>query len=117
MFIQVETDLAQTDNLLSLQGYLHAEPELRGRVATCASAPAPGALGAPIDALTITLGSGGATSAIYLMTTWMKQRTTDLTLKISGQSGVVVEVQTARVKRMTLQELSTFVDDLQRTLE
>ena len=116
MFIQIESDSAQMDDLLSLQRYLQAESELRGRVEGRHISPGSGAMGTIIDALTITLGSGGATSVIFLVSTWLKQRTTDLTVKLSDRSGQTIEVQATRVKRMTTEELMSFVDDLQQKL-
>lgn len=67
-------DLAITI-LRALRSWLVQEDELRGRVVLIQQSPAPGTLGAGLEALSVSLGGGGAISVLVAGTmSWIRQR-------------------------------------------
>jgi hypothetical protein len=63
------------DDLRSLRSWLVQEDELRGGVLLIPQSPARGTLGAGLEALTVSLGGGGAISVLVAGTmSWIRQR-------------------------------------------
>lgn len=83
----------------SLWDWLRHEPELRGRLRT-RSAPTPEeAMGAPIE-LVVILATATVPVASVLarsLSTWLIQRRSDLTVRVTGPDGRQVSVSSRRV--------------------
>jgi hypothetical protein len=66
---------ASPDELRALRGWLVHEDELRGRVTLIQEGTEPGTLGGAMEALSVSLGSGGAISVLVAGTlSWFRQR-------------------------------------------
>jgi hypothetical protein len=66
---------AGPDDLRSLRSWLVQEDELRGGVVLVPQSPAPGTLGAGLEALSVSLSGGGAISVLVAGTmSWIRQR-------------------------------------------
>lgn len=100
---------------VSLRASLVAEDELRGHVRMVNAAPAPGTLGIPPEALVVALGQGGAITVLAsALVTWLRHRTTDVTIKITGKDGSRTEVH-ARQARGAV-SLQGLVDEISKNM-
>jgi hypothetical protein len=98
-----------------LRASLVAEDELRGHVRMLNAAPAPGTLGIPPEALVVSLGQGGAITVLAsALVTWLRRRTTDVTIKITRRDGSQTEVH-ARQARGAV-SLQGLVDDIAKSI-
>lgn len=84
----------QAAGLESLADWLHGEPELAGRVSVAGTEPRAGELGALVDALVVSVGSGGALSVLAAsLKGWLLQpRRSGVRIRVQGETGRVVEV-------------------------
>jgi len=75
--------------------------------------PKPGELGSLTDALVVAAGSGGAITAIAgALVSWLRHRTTDLTIKITRPDGSALEVDGKRVRGVDSEQLNVMIEDL-----
>jgi hypothetical protein len=75
--------------------------------------PQPGEMGSLTDALVVAAGSGGAITAIAgALVSWLRHRTTDLTIKITRPDGSALEVDGRRVRGVDSQQLNLMIEDL-----
>ena len=75
--------------------------------------PEPGEMGSLSDALVVAAGSGGAITALAgALVSWLRHRTTDVTVKITRPDGGSLEVDGKRVRGVDAQELSAMIEDL-----
>ncbi|GIF23567.1 hypothetical protein Ate02nite_62970 [Paractinoplanes tereljensis] len=75
--------------------------------------PQPGEMGSLSDALVVAAGSGGAITALAgAVVSWLRHRTTDLTLKITGADGTTIEVDGKRIRAVDADQLSVMIGDL-----
>lgn len=109
---------AGADELRSLHAWLVREDELRGRVALVEPPPERGALGSIPEALAVALGPGGVATALAgVLVTWLRHRTTDLTLRAGRKDGAtVVELSVRRMRDMDPAAVQQQVRTLSRLL-
>lgn len=75
--------------------------------------PKPGEMGSLTDALVVAAGSGGAITAIAgALVSWLRHRTTDLTIKITRPDGSALEVDGKRVRGVDSEQLNVMIEDL-----
>ncbi|WBC14882.1 hypothetical protein O7600_28040 [Micromonospora sp. WMMA1998] len=92
---------AVDDELRSLQHWLRAEGELRGRVDAVERPPVPGTLGSLIEALVLILAPGGvATVVAGSLLSWLRERRSDVTVKLTRSDGSSVELSATRVRSL-----------------
>lgn len=118
MHLRITVDGAeQPDHLRSLREWLGHVAQLRGRVGTVERPPAPGTLGPVLDALMIALAPGGVAAALApALVSWLRERRSDVTLRIGRRDGTTVEVTAARVRGLDAAELRAYVEQLARAL-
>ena len=87
------------DGLRDLRSWLTQEDELHGRVALLEGRPPPGTLGAALEALSVSIGSGGAVSVIVAgVMSWVRQRygqrrpASTAVIKLRCTNGASVEI-------------------------
>lgn len=101
------------DALRSLRSWLLEADERVGRVELRHAEPQPGQLGSLTDALVVALGSGGAGTALAsVLITWLRHRTTDLTIKVTRADGSSFEVSGQRLRRIDAPALGAEVQRL-----
>ena len=86
-------------DLESLDDWLQGEPELAGRVKLAAQVPREGELGALVEVLVASVGSGGALSVLATsLRAWLSQpRRSDVRIRVEGDNGRTVEIDADRV--------------------
>ena len=108
---------ASQDDLLSLAQFLSQESELRGRVTPVPAVPVRGQMGSVTDVIQIAVGSGGAlavmTSAI---TAWLKNRGSDITIRVSGPGGRCIEMAGRRLRSASMSDTDELVRQWTREL-
>ena len=106
------------DELRSLQGWLGDVDEVRGRVDLAEGPPAPGSLGPAADGLLVALGPGGAVTALATtLVAWIRQRRSEVTLKVTRSDGASFEVSAKRVQLLDGADLRGLVDQLATQLD
>jgi hypothetical protein len=112
------------DELRSLRNWLSQEDELRGRVSFTEPAPAPGFLGAAVEALTVSLGSGGAISVLVAgAMAWMRQHyprypsASTAIIKIRRADGASIEISAPVLSATSPAEIAAQVRQLTIALE
>ena len=98
-------DNVSTDDFHSLRRWLLEVDELRGPVEPRQQDPGPGELGGVTDAVVVALGSGGAGALLSALVSWIRHRTTDLTIKIDHSNGTSVELTTQRLRGTDISQL------------
>jgi membrane-associated two-gene conflict system component 1 (EACC1) len=94
------------DGLRSLQALLAGEDELRGRTRLVQAAAPPGALGPLAESLAVALGPGGVSAAVAAcLVTWLRQRSSDVVVRVRGGHGRTVEVSAKRVRGLDSSQL------------
>ena len=85
-------------DLPDLFAWLRREDELRGKVRLQSRPLAPGEMGTLTELIAVAIGSGGAASVLAgSLSTWLAQRKSDITLKVTGRDGRIVELKARRV--------------------
>ncbi|GIM89918.1 hypothetical protein Ato02nite_017110 [Paractinoplanes toevensis] len=75
--------------------------------------PKPGEMGSLTDALVVAAGSGGAITALAgALISWLRHRTTDLTIKITMPDGRTLEVDGNRVRGVDSEQLNAMIEKL-----
>ena len=65
------------------------------------------------DALVVAVGSGGAVTALVgALVSWLRNRTTDLTVRIVRPDGSSLEVDGKRVRGVDAEQLRGLINDL-----
>ena len=106
------TDLS-ADELRSLRRWMLDVRSLRGPVDLRPADAKPGEMGSLTDALVVAAGSGGAITAIAgALVSWLRHRTTDLTVKITRPDGSALEVDGKRVRGVDSEQLNVLIEDL-----
>ncbi|GAA4212570.1 effector-associated constant component EACC1 [Microbispora amethystogenes] len=97
----------EVSHLESLNDWLKGEHSLAGRVRLDGPAPRPGELGAPMDAVVIALGSGGALSVLASsLKTWLSQpRRSDIRIRIESDNGRNIEIDAKRIDQDQIETL------------
>jgi hypothetical protein len=81
------------DELSSLRRWLGDEAEFRGRVRVERAAVGPGEMGGLIDALSVSLASGGALTVLAgSVSVWLRQKRSTLTVRIVNADGSSQEI-------------------------
>lgn len=94
------------EGLRSLQALLAGEDELRGRTRLVQAAAPPGTLGPLAESLAVALGPGGVSAAVAAcVVTWLRQRSSDVVVRVRGDHGQTVEVTARRVKGLDSSQL------------
>ena len=94
------------DGLRSLQALLAGEDELHGRTRLVQSAAPPGTLGPLTESLAVALGPGGVSAAVAAcVVTWLRQRSSDVVVRVHGDHGRSVEVSAKRVRGLDSSQL------------
>ncbi|MGK4579064.1 effector-associated constant component EACC1 [Kitasatospora sp. HPMI-4] len=88
-------------DISDLAAWLEAEDILRGCVRR-ESGPVPrGALGGELSQLAVSLGSGGAATAMAsVIVAWLRRRKSTLTLRVSRPDGSMVELRAEQVRTL-----------------
>jgi hypothetical protein len=101
------------DELRSLRRWMLDVRGLGGPVDLQQAEPKPGEMGSLTDALIVAAGSGGAITAIAgALVSWLRHRTTDLTIKITRPDGSSLEVDGKRVRGVDSEHLNVMIEDL-----
>lgn len=75
--------------------------------------PGPGEMGSLTDALIVAAGSGGAITAIAgAVVSWLRHRTTDLTITITRPDGSALEIDGKRVRSVDSDRLNVMIAEL-----
>jgi len=94
------------DGLRSLQALLAGEDELHGRTRLVQSAAPLGTLGPLTESLAVALGPGGVSAAVAAcVVTWLRQRSSDVVVRVHGDHGRSVEVSAKRVRGLDSSQL------------
>ncbi|MEV0056170.1 hypothetical protein AB0H34_37500 [Saccharopolyspora shandongensis] len=102
MRIRVLSDRDSQEELFSLRDWLSREDELRGRVSVDQPPVPPGQMGAAIDILTVAVGTGGAVTVLARsVSVWLRHRSSDVKIEITGEDGRRVTVAADRVPDAT----------------
>jgi hypothetical protein len=111
-FLMAGPDLS-ADDLRSLRRWMIDSGDLRGPFDLRQADPQPGEMGSLTDALVVAAGSGGAMTALAgVLISWLRHRTTDLTVKITRPDGSTLEVSGTRVRGLDALALGAEIDRL-----
>jgi hypothetical protein len=87
------------DDLRSLRQWMIDGGELRGPFELREPGPRPGEMGSLTDALVVAAGSGGAITALAgVLISWLRHRTSDVTVKVTRPDGTTVELSASRIR-------------------
>ncbi|MGK5682058.1 effector-associated constant component EACC1 [Actinoplanes sp. URMC 104] len=101
------------DDLRALRSWLAGEPELRGRVSARETATRPDTLGPVLETLLVALGPGGAAAALVTgLVSWLRQRNSDVTVRVERADGSSFEVSAQRVRGLDADALRAEVASL-----
>ncbi|WP_326558517.1 effector-associated constant component EACC1 [Micromonospora sp. NBC_01796] len=109
-------DNVSADDFRSLRLWLLDADELPGPVELRQQEPAPGELGGVTDAVVVALGSGGAGALLSAVVSWIRHRTTDLTIKIDHSDGTSIELTADRLRGTDITQLGAEIDRLTHRL-
>jgi hypothetical protein len=117
--IQVTAHADQpVEELRSLWEWLGDVDVLRGRVRPLESPPVPGTLGPVLDALSVALGPAGAVTGLTTaLLSWIRYRTTDVSLRLNRPGGGSIEISAKRVRALDASALHAEVEQLSRALD
>ncbi len=74
-------------------------------------------MGSLTDALVVAAGSGGAVTALAgVLVSWIRHRTSDLTVKVTRPDGSSVEVDGKRIRRLEAEALTVEIERLAEQL-
>jgi hypothetical protein len=116
--VQLTVDTEDSaDQLRSLRTWLLDAAELRGRVTAVESSPPPGTMGPALDALMVVLAPGGVAAAfVPALIAWIRQRRSDVTVRLTLPDGTSVEVTASQVRGADATELRAQVTALLKIL-
>jgi membrane-associated two-gene conflict system component 1 (EACC1) len=101
------------DALRSLRRWMLDVRNLSGPVDLRQADPQPGEMGSLTDALVVAAGSGGAITALAgALVSWLRHRTTDLTIKVTLPDGRTLEVDGNRVRGVDSDQLTVMIEKL-----
>jgi hypothetical protein len=96
--VTIVVDSRDARDLSDLFAWLGREDELRGKVRLQSRPLGPGEMGTLPELVAVAIGSGGAASVLAgSLSTWLAHRKSDITLKVTGRDGRVVELKAQRV--------------------
>jgi Effector Associated Constant Component 1 len=106
------------DELRELRHLLNEEDELRGQVQLVERPPREGELGGLIEALSVSLGPGGAGAAVFasVLISWIRHRTGSARVVVRRPDGAETEVTAERVRSMDATQLRSMVQELSQSL-
>jgi hypothetical protein len=118
MYLLVVQATDSADLTRDLMAWLAEEPGLRGRVDVVECPPPPHTLGPVVSALEAVLEPGGAATALAsVIITWLRHRTSKVSLSISGRNGHPSLIVTAeRVKNLDSESLHSLVTHISEEL-
>ncbi|EPH45005.1 hypothetical protein ABT390_04095 [Streptomyces aurantiacus] len=106
-----------SDELRSLQAWLGDVQELRGRVSDRERPPEPGTLGPALDALLVTVGPGGAATALAAaVIAWLRTRRGEVRIKVTLPGRRSLELTAKGVSGLDAESLRRQVADVAGTL-
>jgi hypothetical protein len=112
------------DDLRALRAWLSEEEQLRGRVAlTQDGAPEPGTLGPALEALSVSIGSGGAVTVLITgIMSWIRQRSgqrrpSTTVIKLRRADGAMVEISAATAGTWSAAEIAAQIRQLVQDLD
>jgi hypothetical protein len=112
------------DELRALRAWLTQEEQLRGRVTlTQAGAPEPGTLGTALEALSVSIGSGGAVTVLITgIMSWIRQRSgqrraSTTVIKLRRADGATVEISAATAGTWSTAEIAAQIRQLVQDLD
>lgn len=117
--LRVEVNGSDVDQVRSLAAWLWGDAGLRGNVRLVPRPAEPGTLGGgAVDVISLAVGQGGAVAlAVSAVITWLRQRTTDVTVKITREHGASsVELVAKRLRAMDAAAVCDMVTELSATL-
>jgi hypothetical protein len=118
VIVSVSGEDSASEELFSLRQWLADEEELRGRVRLLEGSPRPGRLGGLPEAVAILLGPGGAGAVLATsLIAWIRQRTGDITLRVTRSDGSSLELEARRVRGLTAAGVSAQVEGLGEMLQ
>ena len=101
------------DQVRRLRTWLAGDASLAGRVRWEATVPAPGELGAGVEALLVTLAPGGVAVAVVSgVFGWLRSRSTSVRLRLRRPDGAELEVETSVAGRIPVERLPVVVESL-----
>jgi len=111
------TESTDSEDLYVLCKFLADDPALSGRLDIATTPAKPGEMGSIVEVLEVAVGSGGAVTVLLnSITTWLRNRGTDATIRVSTPDGTTVEVATRRLRAMSASEMSAVVATWTREL-
>ncbi|MEU7907356.1 hypothetical protein [Actinoplanes sp. NPDC049118] len=101
-----------------LAARLSADDGLRGAVRLVNRPPAAGQMGGIVELIAVTLGPGAAAAVLVEgVFAWMRSATSEVTVRITRPDGSELEVQAARVRRLSAAELPELAEKITRATE
>ncbi|GIF63243.1 hypothetical protein Ais01nite_12780 [Asanoa ishikariensis] len=103
------------DDLLSARSWLADVESLRGRVTLRHRAPVEGQLGTITD-IAVIVGPGGLGAFTVALVTWLRNRHSDVTIKVTAESGATCEISAKRLRPVDASALAIEAERLSRAL-
>ncbi|MEU0072448.1 hypothetical protein ABZ027_23295 [Streptomyces sp. NPDC006332] len=101
-----------------LRRRLSGEPQLRGRLRPVDSAPPPGAMGLPGEALLALLEPGGVVTTFAAgLITWLATRRTACTVSVTRPDGTEITLTSTSVKNLSPQKRAEFIREITAALD
>jgi hypothetical protein len=96
--VAIVVDSEDPQDLTDLFVWLRREAELRGKVRLQSRPLGPEEMGTLPELIAIAIGGGGVVSVLASsLSTWLAHRKSDITLKVTGRDGRIVELTAQRV--------------------
>ena len=93
----------EAGELWSLLDWLRHEEDLRGRVSPQHARVRPGEMGGVLDALAVTMGSGGISAVLASsLSAWLSHRRSDVRIRIKHTDGRSIEFDGKRINAAAL---------------
>lgn len=107
-----------TAAMRSLEVWLAAHDELRGRVEPVMTAPQPGTMGSVADVLMVTVGPGGvATAVASVLISWIRRQRGTVSVSARRPDGAEITLTADHVRGLTTEEVRALVTQLEATLD
>lgn len=93
---------ATVDDLLSLRNWLGGEQEFRGRLSLSAEEASEARIlsGGLVEAISVSIAPGVPVALAAIITSWLRNRTSNIKVTVTRVDGSTVEVDGARVKKI-----------------